>query len=94
MVNRNGTPQSNPDFWNSIDPTYFVSEIKAPVQLHAGEADEEVPASFSATLYDKLKKMGKTTEFYTYPGANHNISQGFDLAMQRSVAFFDRYLKK
>lgn len=88
-----GTPQSNPDFWHSIDPTYFVSDIQTPVQLHAGDDDEEVPPSFSQSLYDKLKSAGKTTEFYTYPGSDHNISQGFNLAMQRSVAFFDKYLK-
>jgi dipeptidyl aminopeptidase/acylaminoacyl peptidase len=67
--------------------------MTAPVQLHAGEADEEVPPEMSQELYDKLKAAGKTAEFYTYPGANHNITQGFNLAMQRSLAFFDKYLK-
>jgi dipeptidyl aminopeptidase/acylaminoacyl peptidase len=88
-----GTPVQNPEFWHSIDPTFFVSDIKTPLQLHAGEADEEVPASFSATLADKLKKSGKTVELYIYSGADHNISQSFALAMQRSIAFFDKYLK-
>jgi len=32
-------------------------------------------------------------ELYTYAGSHHNISQGFSLAMSRSVAFFDRTLK-
>lgn len=88
-----GTPQTNPDFWNAIDPTFFVKDITAPVQLHAGEADDEVPPSFSEELYQKLKQSGKTVQLYEYPGADHNISQGFDLAMQRSLAFFDKYLK-
>lgn len=88
-----GTPEANPTFWNSVDPTMFVSDITTPVQLHAGEADEEVPPTFSESLKDKLAKSGKTVELYEYPGDNHNISQNFTLAMDRSIAFFDRYLK-
>ncbi len=30
---------------------------------------------------------------YGYSGDNHNITSGFALAMQRSVDFFDRYVK-
>jgi dipeptidyl aminopeptidase/acylaminoacyl peptidase len=94
LVLQYGTPKSNPGFWNQIDPTYFVKDINAPLQLHHGLADEEVPVAFSQSLYDKLKSAGKTTEFYTYPGADHNISDpSFSVAMNRSVDFFDKYLK-
>ncbi|MCL5410509.1 MAG: alpha/beta fold hydrolase [Patescibacteria group bacterium] len=93
LIKRYGTPQKNPTFWHSIDPTYFVSNITTPIQLHHGEEDEEVPVSFSKSLYDKLKKSNKTVEYYIYPGSNHNISQSFNLAMQRSLEFFDKYLK-
>lgn len=94
LVKDHGTPQSNPSFWNSIDPTYFVSDITAPVQLDHGLSDEEVPVAFSQNLYEKLKKAGKAVEFYTYPGADHNISgSAFELAMQRSIGFFNKYLK-
>jgi len=94
LVKKYGTPQTNSVFWNSIDPTAFVKDIRAPVQLNHGEADEEVPVAFSQSLYDKLKKAGKTIEFYTYPGADHNISEpSFSVAMDRSLNFFDKYLK-
>ncbi len=93
MINQFGSPQANPAFWNSIDPTNFVSDITAPVQLDVGGADAEVPPDFSSALYNKLIAAGKTAEFYSYPGSDHNISQGFTLAMQRSIAFFDKYLK-
>jgi dipeptidyl aminopeptidase/acylaminoacyl peptidase len=88
-----GTPESNPTFWNSIDPTAFVADIAAPVQIQTGGADEEVPPSMSENLYNKLKAAGKTTEFYSYPGDNHNISGNVNTALQRSVEFFDKYLK-
>jgi len=93
IINMYGTPSSNPDFWNSIDPTYYISDIKTPVQLDVGGADNEVPNDFSKSLYDKLQSLNKTSEYYIYPGSDHNISQGFNLAMQRSVNFFDTYLK-
>ncbi len=93
LVEKYGTPSANPAFWNQIDPTSFVSDVTAPVQLDAGGSDEEVPVAFSESLKAKLDKAGKVAEFYEYPGSDHNISQGFSLAMERSVAFFDKYLK-
>jgi len=93
LVKQYGDPRQNPTFWNTLDPTNFVTDIKVPVQLDVGGADEEVPVSFSQSLRDKLSAAGKTVEYFEYPGANHNISQGFDLAMQRSLTFFDLYLK-
>lgn len=89
-----GTPQSNPTFWNSIDPNYNLQFVKAPVQLDVGLADEEVPWQFSEGLKNRLEKAGKVVEIFTYPGADHNISGfSFNLAMQNSLDFFNKYLK-
>jgi hypothetical protein len=33
-------------------------------------------------------------EFYTYDGDDHNLSQNLGVALERSVAFFDQYVKK
>lgn len=88
-----GTVQSNPTFWNAVDPNFFLKDIATPVQIDVGGADQEVPISFSQGFFERLKAAGKAVEFYEYPGSNHDIQQGFNLAMQRSIAFFDRYLK-
>lgn len=93
LVAQFGTPKSNPSFWNSIDPNSYLSDVSAPIQLDVGGSDEEVPVVFSQGLNDRLKAAGKTVEIYTYPGADHNISQDLGLALQRSVNFFDKYLK-
>jgi dipeptidyl aminopeptidase/acylaminoacyl peptidase len=93
FIGKFGTPVQNPGFWNSIDPTFFVSDITAPIQLDVGGSDEEVPPSFSQKLFEKLKNAGKTVEIYSYPGNDHNISQSLSLALERSVNFFDKYLK-
>ncbi|HET7099345.1 MAG TPA: alpha/beta fold hydrolase [Patescibacteria group bacterium] len=94
LVSIYGNYKDNPEFWKSIDPSAFVKDINTPIQIHVGESDNQVPPDFSSSLYDKLKKANKTVEFYSYPGADHNLSQGFNLAMKRSIEFFNRYLRE
>ena len=48
---------------------------------------------FSELLYQAALDAGLPVEFYTYPGNDHNLSQSFSVAMQRSIEFFDRYVK-
>ena len=94
LIKQYGTPKDNPTFWAALDPTFHLGNIQAPIQLHHGESDEEVPLAFSQSLFDTLKTLGKTVELYAYPGADHNISDpSFSLAMDRSVAFFKKYLQ-
>jgi len=94
IIDKYGTPQNNPEFWQSIDPTYFLADVNTPVQLHTGGNDEEVPVAFSVNLKQKLEQAGKTVEYYNYPGGDHNISSpDFSLAMKRTVDFFNKYLK-
>ncbi|MBI3385463.1 alpha/beta fold hydrolase [Candidatus Gottesmanbacteria bacterium] len=94
LVDLHGTPQTNSAFWQAVDPTYFLSDVTAPVELHTGGDDEEVPPAFSQNLYNKLKTLGKTVEYYNYPGGDHNISSpNFERAMERSINFFNIYLK-
>jgi len=71
----------------------YVSDVSAPVQLHHGTADADVPLVFSQTLLQELMAAGKAAELFTYAGDNHNISNNFSIAMSRSIAFFDRALK-
>ena len=40
-----------------------------------------------------MQAAGKPVELYTYPGDNHNINGNFVVAMQRTIAFFDKYVK-
>ena len=94
LIDKYGTPTSNPVFWNSIDPTAHLDLINAPIFLVVGGNDEEVPIDFSIGLRDKLLKLNKPIEFLKLPGGDHNISgNNFAPAMKASVDFFDRYLK-
>lgn len=88
-----GTPEENPEFYASISANSYLADLSGPLQLHHGTADTSVPYEFSATLAEQLKAAGQPYEFYIYARDNHNISQGFNEAMARSLAFFDRYVK-
>ena len=88
-----GTPQQNPGFWNSISANAYLRDLRGPIQIHHATTDEEVPVEFSEMLYNEMQEAGQPVEFYTYDGDNHNISANFSVAMQRSIEFFDRYVK-
>ena len=93
MVSLHGTPQTNPGYWNTIDPTYFISDIETPVQIQVGSADVVVPPGFSQQLTAQLQNVGKSVTYHSYPSADHNLSPDTSAAMAEAVAFFNQYLK-
>ena len=82
-----------PDFWESIDPTAHLELLSGPLQLHHGTADETVPVEYSEYLYERLQEMDAVVDLHLYEGDNHNISNNLWTALQRSVQFFDEYVK-
>jgi len=88
-----GTPEQNPAFWASISPAEFAADVSGPVQLQHATGDVEVPVQFSRDVAEMIRLAGGVVEYYEYQGDNHNISANFNTAMQRSVAFFDKYVK-
>lgn len=93
LVQKYGEPKDNPGFWNKLSANSYLKDISGPIQLHHGTADSSVPVEFSKKLNDQLKEAGKSSEIYIYEGDDHNLSANFNLAMQRSVEFFDKHLK-
>lgn len=83
----------NPGFWASIDPMTFINDITAPIQIQHGTNDTEVPYTLSVNLDKALINAGKTVTFFSYQGDNHNLSSNLTTALDRSVQFFDKYLK-
>ncbi len=88
-----GSPEANPEFWSGISANHYLAEISGPLQLHHGTADTSVPVEFSRTLAQQMQQAGMPVEYYEYPGDNHNLSNEFSLAMARTLAFYERYLK-
>jgi dipeptidyl aminopeptidase/acylaminoacyl peptidase len=89
-----GSPEQNPEFWASISPNSYLSDLSGPIQLHHSTGDHSVPFEFSQTLNQQIQAASKTVEFYSYPGDDHNIANSFGIAMQRSIQFFDKYVKQ
>jgi carboxymethylenebutenolidase len=78
-----------------------AARISAPIMLHHGELDERINAGWPE-FEAALDANGVEFEEFTYPDANHGFHNDttprFDedaaqLAWQRTVEFFDRYLK-
>jgi dipeptidyl aminopeptidase/acylaminoacyl peptidase len=88
-----GSPEDNPEFWALISPNSYLSDISGPLQLHHGSADSSVPVEFSEILQTQMEAAGEPVELYLYEGDNHNISVNFNTAIQRSIQFFDTYVK-
>jgi uncharacterized protein len=92
-IEQYGTPEQNPDFWAAVSSNTYLSDISGPLQLHHGTNDEDVPVAFSIRLAEEVRAVGGIADLYTYEGDNHNISNYFTTAMNRTIAFFDLYLK-
>jgi uncharacterized protein len=92
FIKKYGSSTENPTLYRQLSANSYLNGI-GPVQIHHGLADIVVPVAFSRTLASNLRAAKQTYSSYEYAGNDHNLSQSFSLAMRRSVAFFDRYLK-
>jgi carboxymethylenebutenolidase len=75
----------------------FLHEVpKAPVMFHFGEKDQHITPEMVAKHREALPQM----DVFTYPadhGFNRDVGAQYDpasaqLAMQRTLAFFEKYL--
>jgi len=75
----------------------FLGETpKAPVMFHFGEKDKSIPPE----MVEKHRQMQPQMDVFTYPADhafNRDIGDHYDeasakLALQRTMAFFDKYL--
>ena len=93
LMEQYGSPEENPEFWNSISANSYLTDLSGPIQLHHGTADEDVPVEFSEILYYQMLDADQFVELYKYDGDNHNINNSFGTAMGHTIEFFDRFVK-
>lgn len=92
LVKEYDLPSQNVEFWKTIDPHFFLSDISDPIQLQHGTKDQSVPIELSVSLQTKLVTLGKEIEYFEYQGDDHNISQNQALAWRRAIEFFRKNL--
>lgn len=93
LVQKYGDPQQNPRFWDSISANSYLKDISGPLQLHHGTADSMVPLIFSQKLARQMKEAAQEVKLHIYEADDHNLVNNLTVALNRSVEFFDKYLK-
>lgn len=93
LFEKYGSPEENPDFWNSISPSSYLQDLSGPLQLQAGTGDTQVPYIWSVDLGKMLESKGLPYEVFIYENDNHNLNNNFLVAIARTRAFFDKYVK-
>ena len=86
--------------WPAAQPDY--SKLQAAVQGHYAEDDDFADPESVRKLEEELQGLGKSVEFFTYPGtdhafANHHSPEVFNeehtrTAWGRTIAFFRSHL--
>jgi carboxymethylenebutenolidase len=89
-------------FYGGAPPVADVPKIKAAVLVHHGSEDARLVAAWPAHEA-ALKAAGVTYEGYIYPNAVHGFNNdatparynkaASDLAMERTIAWFNKYVK-
>ncbi|MDA1316712.1 MAG: alpha/beta fold hydrolase [bacterium] len=94
LYDTHGEFDRNNAFWKQVIPTNYLDGITSALQLHHAVGDSVVSVEYSRNLVSILDDSTMTHELYEYSSADHNISSPyFNTAMERTVAFFDEYLK-
>lgn len=88
LINEHGLPSENNDFWDDIDPYYFLDEIKTPIELQHGTNDDSVPIILSEELRNALEDKGKEVIYHIYQNDDHNIGNNSSLAFRRTIDFY------
>lgn len=69
--------------------TNYLDRVKAPLSIHQGSSDSEVPIEWTGDLVLELKKLNKKVEYFTYPEDDHNFANGnWEIVVSRNIEFF------
>ena len=86
---RRRTPNSG----RPCPPTATWTICPAPSSCITERPMPPCPTNFPKSWPRNWQRPAKTGELYLYDGDNHNLAVSFWTAMNRSIEFFDRYVK-
>jgi len=80
---------------NLFSPPNYYSYITAPLEIHQGTNDEEVPLWWSNSLVKTLQKQGLPVTYIVHPGADHNLlPSSWNDAVSQTVDFYTSQFAK
>jgi dipeptidyl aminopeptidase/acylaminoacyl peptidase len=90
-----GDPVKDRKTYVADSPITYIRHAKAPLLVLQGDNDIRVPKEEAEQVVSILKGAGRTVQAHYYPGEGHGFAKRDDEidALQRTVAWFDRYLK-
>lgn len=94
LTEMHGQASSGGAFWKDMAPTNFLQDLKGAIEVHHAVDDNVVNIGYARDLMKLLDKTSVPHELHEYPSGGHNINgASFNNAMERSVLFFNKYLK-
>lgn len=90
-----GFPWDNYDLLWQRSPLRYVSQAQTPTMFIHGEQDNDVHITQAEEMYTALKRRGIETVLVRYPREGHGLREPKHRvdALERTLAWFDRYLK-
>jgi dipeptidyl aminopeptidase/acylaminoacyl peptidase len=85
----------DPAVYARSSPINFIRHVHTPTFAYVGERDIECPAPQTQEFWHALKTLGVPTSIMIYPGEGHGLRDAGHIAdaLNRTLAWFDRYLK-
>jgi dipeptidyl aminopeptidase/acylaminoacyl peptidase len=95
LVGLLGDPVKDKAVYAASSPLSYLTHVKGPLLLLAGGNDSRVPPSEAARVVKSLSDAGKTVNSKVYADEGHGFFKRENQidALERTVAWFDRYLK-
>jgi dipeptidyl aminopeptidase/acylaminoacyl peptidase len=90
-----GDPVKDKAVYDADSPMTYVRKAKAPLLVLQGENDIRVPRGQAAEVVATLKSVGATVDAHYYPEEGHGFAKLENQidALQRTIDWFDKYLK-
>lgn len=90
-----GDPVKDRSIYEAASPITYIRQATAPLLVLQGDNDIRVPKEEAEQVVSILSKAGRTVSAHYYPDEGHGFAKREDQidALQRTVAWFDRYLK-
>ena len=92
-----GTPQSDADGYTRSSVLNYAANLRGPLLIMHGMADDNVLFTHSTTLFKKLQDLNEPFEIMTYPGGKHGLLRHADMGRHAYMTvkrFFDRTLAR